>query len=247
MPSAISGFVAAKELNGSLRISLRPAVVSPIAFSALLYWLHDRAADRVLMSFCDRDWSHEMTALARRKPCASCWRASTSAKARATAISCTKTCRSTACRRPRRSGACSTVVGVGGKFDRERMRRCWSAASTAASCWWKPPDASVVLSRSRQRPVQARRILARALDRAPRRGPARLRLRQVDRRILPRVVTQARAEPRRRRRGDQLAAAVAPELPLPAAGGAVQRRGQLNHAAGASLIDPDINLRVKPG
>jgi len=54
------GFVAAKEMGGSLRISLRPAVVSPIAFSALLYWLHDRTADRVLISFCDREWTHEM-------------------------------------------------------------------------------------------------------------------------------------------------------------------------------------------
>lgn len=54
------GFVAAKELNGSLRVSLRPAVVSPIAFGALLYWLHDRQADRVLISFFDREWSHEM-------------------------------------------------------------------------------------------------------------------------------------------------------------------------------------------
>jgi hypothetical protein len=54
------GFIAAKEMRGSLRISLRPAVVSPIAFSALLYWLHDRTADRVLVSFCDREWSHEM-------------------------------------------------------------------------------------------------------------------------------------------------------------------------------------------
>ena len=54
------GFVAAKDARGSLRISLRPAVVSPIAFSALLYWLHDRIVDRVLISFFDRVWSHEM-------------------------------------------------------------------------------------------------------------------------------------------------------------------------------------------
>ncbi|MBX9588488.1 MAG: hypothetical protein K2X43_04230 [Hyphomonadaceae bacterium] len=54
------GFVAAKEMGASLRISLRPSVVSPIAFSALLYWLHDRSADRVLISFCDREWTHEM-------------------------------------------------------------------------------------------------------------------------------------------------------------------------------------------
>lgn len=54
------GFIAVKEMNGSVRISLRPTVVSPIAFSAILYWLHDRAADRVLISFFDREWSHEM-------------------------------------------------------------------------------------------------------------------------------------------------------------------------------------------
>ncbi len=54
------GFVAVKEMGGSLRILLRPAVVSPIAFGALLYWLHDRVVDRVLVSFLDRDWSHEM-------------------------------------------------------------------------------------------------------------------------------------------------------------------------------------------
>lgn len=54
------GFVAAKEMGGSLRLSLRPAAVSPISLSALLYWLHDREADRVLMSFFDRVWSHEL-------------------------------------------------------------------------------------------------------------------------------------------------------------------------------------------
>jgi hypothetical protein len=54
------GFVAAKEARGSLRVSLRPSVVSPIAFSALMYWLHDRVVDRVLISFFDRVWSHEM-------------------------------------------------------------------------------------------------------------------------------------------------------------------------------------------
>lgn len=54
------GYVAVKELNGSLRISLRPAVVSPIAFSAVLYWLYDRPADRVLISFLEGEWAHEM-------------------------------------------------------------------------------------------------------------------------------------------------------------------------------------------
>ena len=61
MPSAISGSLPPRRLNGSLRISLRPSVVSPIAFSALMYWLHDRSADRVLISYCDRESTHEMT------------------------------------------------------------------------------------------------------------------------------------------------------------------------------------------
>ena len=54
------GFIAATEINGSVRIRLRPAVVSPVAFSALLYWLHDQPFQRVLLSFLDSDWSHEL-------------------------------------------------------------------------------------------------------------------------------------------------------------------------------------------
>jgi hypothetical protein len=54
------GYIGAKEGDGSARISLRPAVVSPIAFSALVYWLCDREFDRVLLSFFDRAWSYEM-------------------------------------------------------------------------------------------------------------------------------------------------------------------------------------------
>ena len=67
-------------------------------------------------------------------------------------------------------------------------------------------------------------------------------------RLLPRGRHQRRAEPRGRRCRHQLAAAVAPQLPLPAADGAVQRRsGNSTMLLGASLIDPAINLRVKPG
>lgn len=54
------GFIGVREKGGSVRISLRPAVVSPIAFSALLYWLYDRRADRILISCCDGEWAHEM-------------------------------------------------------------------------------------------------------------------------------------------------------------------------------------------
>jgi hypothetical protein len=54
------GYVAVSEGNGSARIRLRPAAASPIALSALIYWLNDRPLDRILISFLERDWMHEM-------------------------------------------------------------------------------------------------------------------------------------------------------------------------------------------
>jgi hypothetical protein len=54
------GYVSVRENKGSLRVCLRPAAVSPITLSALLYWLHDRAVDRILVSYLDGGWMHEM-------------------------------------------------------------------------------------------------------------------------------------------------------------------------------------------
>jgi hypothetical protein len=54
------GFATATDNKGSLRIRVRPAVISPIAFSALLYWLLDRPTQRILLSIYDRGWTHEM-------------------------------------------------------------------------------------------------------------------------------------------------------------------------------------------
>lgn len=54
------GFIAVTDNNGSLRLSLRPAVVSQMALSALLYWMYDRTIERVLISSLDSDWSHEL-------------------------------------------------------------------------------------------------------------------------------------------------------------------------------------------
>lgn len=56
------GFIAAAESDGSVRLRLRPAVVSPTALGALIYWLHDRSITRVLLSFLDGEWSHELVA-----------------------------------------------------------------------------------------------------------------------------------------------------------------------------------------
>lgn len=54
------GFIAVAINKGSLRINVRPSVVSSIAFSALLYWLLDRPVERVLLSILDKGWSHQM-------------------------------------------------------------------------------------------------------------------------------------------------------------------------------------------
>ena len=53
------GYVGVSENNGSVRVRLRPAAVSPIAFSALCYYLMDRKPERIVLSRFDRDWSHE--------------------------------------------------------------------------------------------------------------------------------------------------------------------------------------------
>ena len=56
------GFIAVMENSGSLRLQLRPAVVSQMALSGLLYWMHDRTVERVLISCLDGEWSHELVA-----------------------------------------------------------------------------------------------------------------------------------------------------------------------------------------
>jgi hypothetical protein len=54
------GYVAVSETETMARIRLRPSIVSPVAFSALLYWLHDRPKDRFVLSFLESEWSHEV-------------------------------------------------------------------------------------------------------------------------------------------------------------------------------------------
>jgi hypothetical protein len=54
------GFIAVTENNGSLRLQLRPTIVSQVALGGLLYWMHDRAVERVLISCLDEEWSHEL-------------------------------------------------------------------------------------------------------------------------------------------------------------------------------------------
>jgi hypothetical protein len=54
------GYVAVSETETMARIRMRPSIVSPVAFSALLYWLHDRPKDRFVISFLESEWSHEV-------------------------------------------------------------------------------------------------------------------------------------------------------------------------------------------
>ena len=54
------GFIAATETCGSVQIRLRPAVASPTALSAVLYWLYDQTIERVLISFLDEEWTHAL-------------------------------------------------------------------------------------------------------------------------------------------------------------------------------------------
>ena len=55
------GFIAVSETPGSARLRLRPAVVSQTALSAVLYWLHDQQSiDRLLISYLDKEWTHEL-------------------------------------------------------------------------------------------------------------------------------------------------------------------------------------------
>ena len=52
------GFVAAREDGASIHIRVRPSVASPTAFIGLLFWLHERYVERVLISYYEEDWSH---------------------------------------------------------------------------------------------------------------------------------------------------------------------------------------------
>ena len=138
----------------------------------------------------------------------------------------------------------------GGKFDRERLAPLLERALNGRFVLVEasPERPSHGDQGCRQRPVQARRILARTLDRQSRRGPARLRLRQVDRQLLPRG-GDARA---RRSLGNVDAVINWPQqsrrsfryqrLLVPFSGD-----GNSTMLMAASLADPAINLRVKPG
>jgi hypothetical protein len=54
------GFIGLHDHNNAAHLKLRPAVVSPVAFAALMYWLADRKPQRIMLSTLDGTWSHQV-------------------------------------------------------------------------------------------------------------------------------------------------------------------------------------------
>ena len=54
------GFIAVAKDRAAARIKLKPDRISPIAFAALMYWLADQRAERVMLSRLEATWQHEL-------------------------------------------------------------------------------------------------------------------------------------------------------------------------------------------
>lgn len=54
------GFIATNAYGGSCQIRLRPSFVAPDALRSLLHWLSSGRIDRIVLSWLDKDWHHEL-------------------------------------------------------------------------------------------------------------------------------------------------------------------------------------------
>lgn len=54
------GFIAANAYSGSCQIRLRPSFVAASATQSLLHWLSSGRIDRIVLSWLDKDWHHEL-------------------------------------------------------------------------------------------------------------------------------------------------------------------------------------------
>ena len=54
------GFIATNAYGGSCQIRLRPSFVAPEAMRSLLHWLNSGRIDRIVLSWLDKDWHHEL-------------------------------------------------------------------------------------------------------------------------------------------------------------------------------------------
>ena len=235
-----SGLRRRHESDGSVRMRLRPAVVSPTALSALFYWLHDQTIERVLISFLDGEWSHELVR-SREEAVRRCWRASSSTRPIAKATSCSSPAaadlpapvRCAPCSTPgriARAGSTRAVSPAAGRALNGRFVLVESAGQTPPTC---------PCQGRRQRASAARRISG---CRAPRACASRTSP------TMPTASGSPSSIGKRLTTGEPiledvdavitLAAAAAPKLPLPAPGGAVQASDNSTVLLGATLIDP---------
>ena len=118
------GFIAATESDGSVRLRLRPAVVSPTALSALLYWLHDQT-DRARADLVPRRGVVARAgAVARRGRAGAAGAREVQrgrSRRRLPAAAPAAAARSARHQPAARRARC-LVANCGGKFDRERLR-----------------------------------------------------------------------------------------------------------------------------
>jgi len=54
------GYVLVRERGNSVHVSLRPAMVRPPALAGLFYHLAEAAPERLLLSYLQREWKHEL-------------------------------------------------------------------------------------------------------------------------------------------------------------------------------------------
>jgi hypothetical protein len=54
------GFIAVNAYGGSCQIKLRPSFVAASATQSLLHWLGSSRIDRIVLSWLDKDWHHEL-------------------------------------------------------------------------------------------------------------------------------------------------------------------------------------------
>ena len=229
MPSSNLGFVAAtesNELGAHPPAPGRRVARSPSARCST--GCMTSRSDRVLLSFLDSDWSHELVRLARGGCGRLLARVTLQVGTTATGIFSTRRGR---CRTLSPGRARCARCSISGRIMRRQIRPraaqppAARRRSTAASCWSEATPARSSSSMSRTSAAGLRRSgdywLSRTIGLRVEDQPDYAYGKWVAEAYRD-VLSTRRARARRRRRGHHLAAAAARELPLPAAGRAVR-------------------------
>ena len=183
------GFIAVTENNGSLRLQLRPAVVSQMALGGLLYWMHDRDIERVLISSLDEEWSHELVRIARGggAPAARARKSATWTDREGDFLNQAAAAASICNARARFARLLEAWAECDGKYDRERLHPVIQKAVNGRFVLVEasPNSPALFVKEVGWGIWQLRQILAVTIHRPAGRRPARLRLRQVGGGTLP--------------------------------------------------------------